>query len=65
LKSASQVGQERMKDYAARLDDNVHANPWAYLGGVALAILIYALSQRTWMKFSKASDFVARLTRQR
>jgi len=40
FRHASQVGQDRMRDIAAQLDENVHESPWSYIGGVALGALI-------------------------
>jgi ElaB/YqjD/DUF883 family membrane-anchored ribosome-binding protein len=33
-------GMEKAKDVAGALDENVHKNPWPYIGGAALGCLI-------------------------
>ena len=33
-------GVEKVKDIAGELDENVHKNPWPYIGGAALGCLI-------------------------
>ncbi|MFA5866083.1 MAG: hypothetical protein WC975_15530 [Phycisphaerae bacterium] len=45
----SEMGQEQVRDAASRVDKNVHASPWSYLGGVALGALIlgYLLGRKS------------------
>lgn len=40
LSKATDIGERRVKEVAAQLDDNVRANPWPYIGGVALTGLL-------------------------
>lgn len=44
-----QMGQERVRDMASRVDENVHASPWSYIGGIALGALIlgYMLGRKS------------------
>jgi ElaB/YqjD/DUF883 family membrane-anchored ribosome-binding protein len=35
--------QERLNDFTSKIDENVHKNPWPYLGGTALGFLILGL----------------------
>jgi ElaB/YqjD/DUF883 family membrane-anchored ribosome-binding protein len=37
---ASEVGTERAKEIAAEVDQQVHDNPWPYIGGVAFGALL-------------------------
>lgn len=37
---ASEIGTERAKEIAADVDQQVHENPWPYIGGVALGSLL-------------------------
>ena len=37
-------GKEKVKDLASKVDENVHKNPWPYLGGTALGFLILGFS---------------------
>jgi ElaB/YqjD/DUF883 family membrane-anchored ribosome-binding protein len=37
-------GKEKARDLASSVDDNVHRNPWPYLGGTALGFLILGFS---------------------
>ncbi len=48
LRHAKQVGQEKIQEAASRVDREVHANPWSYIGGIALGTLIlgYMLGRR-------------------
>ncbi|MFA5863899.1 MAG: hypothetical protein WC975_04345 [Phycisphaerae bacterium] len=45
----SEMGQEQVRDVASRVDKNVHASPWSYLGSVALGALIlgYLLGRKS------------------
>ena len=36
-------GTEAVREVASELDDSVHENPWAYLGGVAVGALLLGL----------------------
>jgi ElaB/YqjD/DUF883 family membrane-anchored ribosome-binding protein len=33
-------GEETVKEFVSAIDESVHKNPWAYLGGTALGFLI-------------------------
>jgi ElaB/YqjD/DUF883 family membrane-anchored ribosome-binding protein len=33
-------GEETVRQFASSIDESVHKNPWAYLGGTALGFLI-------------------------
>jgi ElaB/YqjD/DUF883 family membrane-anchored ribosome-binding protein len=33
-------GEETVREFASAIDESVHKNPWAYLGGTALGFLI-------------------------
>ncbi len=33
-------GEETLRDVAAEVDENVHENPWPYIGGVAIGALL-------------------------
>ena len=37
---ATDISSKRAKEMAAELDDQVHENPWPYIGGVALGALL-------------------------
>lgn len=37
---AYEVGSEKVKEAAKKVDENVHENPWAYIGGAAVAALL-------------------------
>jgi ElaB/YqjD/DUF883 family membrane-anchored ribosome-binding protein len=37
---ARDVGEEKARELARNLDENVHRNPWPYVGGVAVAALL-------------------------
>ncbi len=37
---AKEIGAEKAKEIAADVDKQVHANPWPYIGGVAIASLL-------------------------
>ncbi len=37
---AKEVSEEKVKEIATQVDQNVHANPWPYIGGTALAALL-------------------------
>lgn len=37
---ARDVSEEKVKELATQVDRNVRANPWPYIGGVALAALV-------------------------
>ena len=41
--SATEVGVEKVKEYGARMDDNVHARPYHYIAGAAVAGLILGI----------------------
>jgi len=49
VRQYSQMGQEQVRDAASRVDENVHASPWSYIGGVALGALIlgYLLGRKS------------------
>ena len=34
------VGEEKVKEYSKALDEDVHRNPWHYIGGAALGGLL-------------------------
>ena len=36
-------GKEKVKKLASSLDENVHKNPWPYIGGTALGFLMLGL----------------------
>ena len=36
-------GEEKVREFASKMDENVHKNPWPYLGGTALAFLILGI----------------------
>ena len=38
---AKEVGQEKVKQVATAVDDQVHENPWPYIGGAALAAFLF------------------------
>ena len=38
---AKEVGQEKVKAAATAVDEHVHENPWPYIGGAALAALLF------------------------
>ena len=40
IKDALSVGQERAAEVFEEVDENVHKNPWAYIGGAALGALL-------------------------
>jgi len=46
---ATQVGQEKIKDAAVAVDESVHAKPWVYIGGIAVAGIImgYLLGRKS------------------
>jgi ElaB/YqjD/DUF883 family membrane-anchored ribosome-binding protein len=48
-KRAGEVTWEKSKEAAAVVDDNVHKNPWYYIGGVAVSALLlgYILGRKT------------------
>ena len=33
-------GEEKLGEFTSKIDENVHKNPWPYLGGTALGFLI-------------------------
>jgi ElaB/YqjD/DUF883 family membrane-anchored ribosome-binding protein len=35
-----EVGEEKVREVAAQLDESVHDNPWPYIGGVAFVSLM-------------------------
>ena len=37
---AKNISEEKMKVLATEVDKNVHANPWPYVGGVAIGSLL-------------------------
>lgn len=37
------AGKQKVADVAGNLDESVHRNPWAYVGGTALAALLLGL----------------------
>jgi ElaB/YqjD/DUF883 family membrane-anchored ribosome-binding protein len=43
VREATHKGQEKITDMATRLDENVHASPWPFIGGVAVGALILGL----------------------
>jgi ElaB/YqjD/DUF883 family membrane-anchored ribosome-binding protein len=38
---AKEVGREKIKQAATAVDENVHENPWPYIGGAALAAFVF------------------------
>ena len=38
---AKDAGAEQLKQASAAVDEHVHANPWPYVGGTALAALLF------------------------
>jgi ElaB/YqjD/DUF883 family membrane-anchored ribosome-binding protein len=36
-------GEEKLTEFTSRIDENVHKNPWPYLGGTALGFLILGI----------------------
>jgi ElaB/YqjD/DUF883 family membrane-anchored ribosome-binding protein len=40
IQHAKQVGQEKIREAASRVDQEVHTNPWSYIGGIAVGALI-------------------------
>jgi ElaB/YqjD/DUF883 family membrane-anchored ribosome-binding protein len=36
--------REKVKDFASKVDDGVHRNPWPYIGGAAIGFLILGFS---------------------
>ena len=41
--SATGAGVEKVKEYGARMDDNVHARPYHYIAGAAVAGLVLGI----------------------
>ncbi len=37
---AKELGEEKVKEIATQVDQNVHANPWPYIGGAAFCSLL-------------------------
>ena len=37
---ARNVSEEKVKELATQVDQNVHTNPWPYIGGVAVVALL-------------------------
>ena len=37
---AKEIGEEKVKEIATQVDQNVHANPWPYIGGAAFCSLL-------------------------
>jgi ElaB/YqjD/DUF883 family membrane-anchored ribosome-binding protein len=37
---AREAGEEKVKEIATQVDQNVHSNPWPYIGGVAVGALL-------------------------
>ena len=35
-----EVGEDRVREVASQVDENVHNNPWPYIGGAAVASLM-------------------------
>jgi ElaB/YqjD/DUF883 family membrane-anchored ribosome-binding protein len=42
-REAFERGEEKLTEFTSRIDENVHKNPWPYLGGTALGFLILGL----------------------
>jgi len=38
-----EAGKQKVADVAGNIDESVHRNPWAYVGGAALAALLLGL----------------------
>ena len=41
--SATEVSIDKVKEYGARMDDNVHARPYHYIAGAAVAGLVLGI----------------------
>jgi len=39
--SAYEAGKQKVVDVATDIDKSVHKNPWAYIGGTAVAALVF------------------------
>jgi len=37
---AKEIGEEKVKEIATQVDQNVHSNPWPYIGGAAFCSLL-------------------------
>lgn len=37
---AKEISEEKVKEIATQVDQNVHSNPWPYIGGVAVVSLL-------------------------
>jgi ElaB/YqjD/DUF883 family membrane-anchored ribosome-binding protein len=36
-------GEEKLTEFTSKIDENVHRNPWPYLGGTALGFLVLGI----------------------
>jgi ElaB/YqjD/DUF883 family membrane-anchored ribosome-binding protein len=42
-RAAFAEGEAKAREFASQIDENVHKNPWPYLGGTALGFLILGM----------------------
>ena len=44
-----EVGEEKVKHAATQVDENIHHNPWVYMGGIAVSSLLlgYILGKKS------------------